>query len=142
MGRADASHFEPHADRSVQRQINVKTDSTAEYSWKFLRGWALDFAIEYMTRGRSAARAMCTAIDDQRLNTGDWDARDAIQFLTDVIDEAPGAVLDQEHERKYFAECAQAFVREPDPKSIVIECSRILGRMEEGTEHARGLVRR
>jgi hypothetical protein len=95
---------------------------------EFLRGWALDFAIEYMTRGRSAARAMCTAVDDQRLNAGGWDARDAIQLLTDVVDEAPGAVLDQEHERKYFAECAQAFVRESDPKSIVIECSRILGK--------------
>ena len=128
----------------MQRQVNVKTDSAAEaeYSWGFLRGWALDFAIEYMTRGRSAARAMSAAIDDERLNAGDWDARDAIQFLTHVIDEAPGAVLDQEHERKYFAECAKAFVRGPDPKSIVIQCSRILGRMEEGTEHARGLVRR
>jgi len=116
----------------------VRSETTREtgYTWACLRNWALDFLIEYMTQGRSAALRMCAAIDHQRLNMGDRDARDAIQFLTDVIDEAPGAVLDQEHERKYFAECAQAFVREADPKSIVIECSRILGRMEEGTEQA------
>jgi hypothetical protein len=69
------------------------------------------------------------------------DSRDAIHFLTDVIDEAPGDVLDQDHERKYFAECAQVFVRERDPKPVVVECSRILGRMEEGTEQARRLLR-
>ena len=125
--------------------MNVKTDSAAQlvgYAWEFLRRWALDFVVAYMTRGRSAALSMCSEIECQRLNAGDRDARDAIQFLTDVIDEAPGAVLDEEHERTYFAECAQAFLGEPHPKSIVIECSRILGRMEEGTEHARGLVRR
>lgn len=125
--------------------MNVKTDIAAQcvgYSWEFLRGWALDFVIKYMTRGRSAARSMCSEIDDQCLNAGDWDARDAIQFLTDVIDEAPGAILDEGHERKYFNECAQAFLGQAQPKSIVIECSRILGRMEEGTKHARGLVRR
>lgn len=123
--------------------MNVKTDNAAQrvgYSWEFLRGWALNFVIEYMTRGRSAAHSMCSEIDGQRLSAGDWDARDAIQFLTDVIDESPGAILDEGHERKYFAECAQAFLGQAQPKSIVIECSRILRRMEEGTEHVRGLV--
>ena len=104
------------------------------YSWEFLRRWALDFVIEYMTEGRSAALQMSNALDQQRLCAGDRDARDAVQFLTDVISEAAGAVLDAEHERKYFAECGRAFVQEKDPKSIVVECSRILGRMEEGTE--------
>ena len=119
----------------------MKSDNAprpAGYSWEFLRGWALDFVIEYMTRGRSAARCMCADIDDQRLNAGDWDARDAIQFLTDVIAEPAGAVLDEEHEREYFSACAQIFVRTKDPKTIVIECSRILGRMEEGSEPTTG----
>lgn len=105
----------------------------AGYSWEFLRGWALDFVIEYMTEGRSAALRMCAGIDAQRLNAGNWDARDAIQFLTEIIAEPPGEVLDTHHERMYFAECAQTFVQETDPKSIVRECSRILGRMEEGS---------
>jgi len=110
----------------------------AGYSWEFLRAWALDFVIEYMTRGRAAARCMCAQIDPLRLNAGDWDARDAIQFLTDVVSEPAGAVLDEKHERKYFSTCAQSFVREKDPKAIVIECSRILGKMEEGTEPTTG----
>jgi hypothetical protein len=104
------------------------------YSWEFLRGWALDFVIEYMTEGRAAALQMCDAIDEQRLSAGDWDARDAVQFLTDVISEAPGAVLDAEHERGYFAECGRAFAQQSDPKRIAVECSRILIGMEEGTE--------
>ena len=104
------------------------------YSWEFLRGWSLDFVIEYMTKGRSAALQMCNALDHERLCAGDWDARDAVQFLTSVITEAPGDVLDAEHERTYFAECGRAFARQTDPKQIVVECSRILLRMEEGTE--------
>lgn len=104
------------------------------YSWEFLRGWALDFVIEYMAKGHSAALCMCAAIDQQRLSAGDWDARDAVQFLTEVITEQPGSVLDAEHERRYFAECGRAFVQEMEPKSVVRECSRILGRMEESTE--------
>jgi hypothetical protein len=109
----------------------------AGYSWEFLRGWALDFLIEYMTQGRAAARRTCAAIDDRRLGAGDWDARDAIQFLTEVISEEPGSVLDDEHERKYFAGCARIFVEQTDPRSVVVECSRILGQMEEGTDQAR-----
>jgi hypothetical protein len=106
----------------------------ATYSWEFLRSWALDFVIEYMTEGRSSALQMRNGLDHQRLCAGDRDARDALHFLTDVITEAPGAVLDAEHERTYFAECGRAFARLADPKSIVVECSRILLRMEEGTE--------
>ena len=86
-------------------------------------------------------RAVCCHLAFLHGERGDWDARDAVQFLIDIIDESPGAVLDQVHERKYFAECAPAFVQETDPKSIVIVCSRILGRMEEATEQARGRVR-
>ena len=108
----------------------------ATYSWEFLRGWALDFLIEYMTQGRCAAQRMCAAVEQKCLNGGDRDARDAIQFLTEVISESPGAVLDETHERKYFSECARVFSQQREPKSIVIECSRILGRMEDGTEQA------
>jgi hypothetical protein len=110
------------------------------YSWEFLRAWALDFIIEYMTVGRSTALRMCGQIDEQVLNAGDWDARDAVQFLTEVIAEAPGAVLDAEHERKYFAECARAFAQEREPKSLVRECSRILLRMEEGNRTSRRTI--
>jgi len=111
-----------------------QTTPEVGYSWEFLRNWALDFLIEYMTQGRPVAHHACAAIDDRRLNASDRSARDAIQFLTDVISEPPGSILDEEYERKYFAECAQTFVRETDPKSIVVECSRILGRMEECTQ--------
>jgi len=66
----------------------------------------------------------------------DWNERDAIQFLTDVVNEPVDGVLDQEFERQYFAECAGLFAGDMDPKSIVVECSRVLGRMEDCTEQA------
>jgi hypothetical protein len=106
------------------------------YPWEFLRAWALDFIIEYMTVGRSSARRMCAQIDEEVLNAGDWDARDAVQLLTAVIAEVPDAVLDFEHERKYFGECGRAFAQEGEPKRVVRECSRILWRMEEVAERA------
>ena len=108
----------------------------AVYSWAFLRDWALDFLIEYMTKGRSAALRMSTAIDEQRLDAGNWDARDAVQYLIGVISEPVGSVLDLEHEREYFARCAPVFASQMEPRSIVVECSRILLKMEERTELA------
>ncbi len=111
-------------------------DATSEtgYSWAYLRNWAIDFVIEYLSQGRAAAKQMGRSLDQERLNIGDWDARDAIQFLIDVIDESVDSVLSQKYERQYFEECAPLFAQDMTPKSIVVECSRILGRMEESTE--------